>query len=306
MQAVSRLALEAAAQQPPDRRRRGRGEGCPVDLALEHGGERLGDRVAREELLGGQHLVQQNAERPHVGPAVGRLPGRLLGRHVRRRAEDRAELGPVSGGQRRGVHQRRRVRRAGGRPWRVERLRQPEVEDLDLPFSGQLDVLRLEVAMDDPLLVGLLEGLGDLPGHRQGLVEGKGAGLQPFRQGGALDQLHDQGAHPARLFEPEDRRDVGMVQLGEQPCLALEARQTLGVGGEGRGQHLDRHLTLEPGVAGAIHLAHATLAKLGGDLVSAEARAGGKGHLGAGIIAASSTPTRTVIRRRAPWASLVY
>ena len=39
----------------------------------------------------------------------------------------------------------------------------------------------------------------------------------------ALDELHDQGAHTVRLLKPEDRRDVGMMELGEELRFALEA-----------------------------------------------------------------------------------
>ena len=91
-----------------------------------------------------------------------------------------------------------------------------EVEDLDLPFEGSLDALGLEIAVDDPLLVGFLEGLGDLAGDEEALVEGKGAVLEALRESRALDQLHHQRAHAARFLEAEDPGDVGVLELGEQ------------------------------------------------------------------------------------------
>ena len=69
-----------------------------------------------------------------------------------------------------------------------------------------------------------------------------------------------------------------MVELGQELRLALEAREALRVRGEGRGQDLDRDLALELRVGGAVDLAHAALAELGGDLVGAEAGSRAEAH----------------------------
>ena len=52
--------------------------------------------------------------------------------------------------------------------------------------------------------------------------------------------------------------------------LALEAGAHLGVRGQVRRQHLDRHVAPEPRVVGAIDLAHAARAERGEDLVGTE------------------------------------
>ena len=57
-------------------------------------------------------------------------------------------------------------------PYGIERLRQPEVQDLDDAIQPQLDVGRLEVAMDDALLVRGVERAGNLPRNRQSGSEG--------------------------------------------------------------------------------------------------------------------------------------
>ena len=131
---------------------------------------------------------------------------------------------------------------------------------------------RLQVSVDDSLLVRLFESLGDLARERQGLIQGKGTRLEPLRQGRALDQLHDERACSFGFLEPEDRRDVRMVELGEQLRLALEPRQPLRVLCERRRQHLDRHLALEPGVGRPVDLPHSAFANFGGDLVAADLR----------------------------------
>ena len=47
---------------------------------------------------------------------------------------------------------------------------QAEVQDLDPVIRGDLDVRRLQIAMDDPLLVGLLQPFGDLAAQRNALT----------------------------------------------------------------------------------------------------------------------------------------
>ena len=65
-----------------------------------------------------------------------------------------------------------------------------------------------------------------------------------------------------------------MIQRGRGARFLLEAAQTIGVGGEGRGQHLDGDIAPEPRIARAIHLAHAPGSDEGDDLVRAETAPG--------------------------------
>ena len=58
---------------------------------------------------------------------------------------------------------------------RSKRLGQAEVEHLHGAVGPHLDVCRLEIAMDDALLVRGFERLGDLPRDRQRLGERKRA-----------------------------------------------------------------------------------------------------------------------------------
>ena len=69
------------------------------------------------------------------------LAPHLLRRHVAHRAHDRARLGACC----------RRLSAGAGRA--VGQLGQAEVEDLHEAVAGEEDVLRLEIAVDDPLLV---------------------------------------------------------------------------------------------------------------------------------------------------------
>ena len=62
---------------------------------------------------------------------------------------------------------RRRHKAADRGDLLVQRLGQAEVEDLGGPVRGNLDIGRLEVAVNDTLGVRCLDGLGDLAGDRR-------------------------------------------------------------------------------------------------------------------------------------------
>jgi hypothetical protein len=62
-------------------------------------------------------------------------------------------------------------------------------------------------------------------------------------------------------------RDVGVIERGERFRLPLETCDAIRIGGEGLRQDLDRDVTVEFGVAGAVDLAHSTFADLRKDFV---------------------------------------
>jgi len=161
------------------------------------------------------------------------------------------------------LRQRRRVREVGygSGGFAGERLRETEVEHLELPVGPQLDVRGLQVPVDDAALVGLLEGFGDLTGRVEGLVDRQWATPEAFRQILTLHELEDEERPPRGFLETVDGGDPRMVQGGEELRLPPEAGEALGVAADGLGQDLDRYLAAELLVGGAIDLPHPTLAE---------------------------------------------
>ena len=102
---------------------------------------------ARERHLTGDRLDEHQRQRVHVAAAVERLAPRLLGRGVAGGAEHRAgRLGPP---------------RLGDGPG------QPEVGDAQPAVGAEQQVRRLDVAVDEPLAVGVVERPRRLEAHQQ-------------------------------------------------------------------------------------------------------------------------------------------
>jgi hypothetical protein len=96
-QALARILFERAPNHLRDGMRRGRRDARPVRLFADHRDDRVGDVLAVEGLLAGQHFVQHAPERPDVSAFVHGLALGLLRRHVGRGPEDHAAHGHRGG-----------------------------------------------------------------------------------------------------------------------------------------------------------------------------------------------------------------
>jgi hypothetical protein len=122
-----------------------------------------------------------------------------------------------------------------------------------------------------PHLVRRLETLRNLLCDLEGLVNWDPSALQTFRQILAFDELEDEEGLAVRLLEPVDRRDVGMVQRGEEMGLALETGEPLGVPGHVGRKRLDGDLAAELRVGGPVDLPHPPGPEGSQDLVGTDA-----------------------------------
>ena len=132
--------------------------------------------------------------------------------------------------------------------------------------------------MDDPLLMRGLKRIGDLLRDRQRLVQRQRPTRDPPLQILAFDEFEDKRRYASGLFNPVNVRDVRMIKRGEDLRFAAEARETVGIVGDGRPQDFDCDVAIQLRVASTVDLAHSARANGGKDLVWAKARAGGKGQ----------------------------
>jgi len=198
-----RVALPAILGQAPgddgvDRRRDlrhqpARGRGLLVQDLEQHG---AGRRVV-ERADAGEHLVQSAAQREDVRAAVHFMPLNLLRGHVGRRAHQ-----PLGQGDRRLALQ----------------TGSAEVAQLDRAVAGPEDVGGFDVAVDDPVGVGISQRLGDLAGDAGGFVERQGTPAEEHvPQVLALHVFHDDRGQPAVGDNVVDRDDVRVLEPGGRP-----------------------------------------------------------------------------------------
>ena len=146
---------------------------------------------------------------------------------------------------------------------------QAEVGDPDGPLVVEQQVRRLDVAVDDPLGMGVGQRLGDLdadprrlavvePGRRARRLPA--ALLQHGVEPAAGDVLHDVEMPPLLLADAEDRHDVGVVQPSGGPGLAAEPGQVAVLG-----QELQRHVAVERALVRLADDPHAAPADLADD-----------------------------------------
>jgi hypothetical protein len=72
----------------------------------------------------------------------------------------------------------------------------------------------------------------------------------------------------------EERADVGMMDLRDEPGFALEAGEAIGIVGKCCWEHLDGDLSSKASVARPINFAHGAVTQQAHNLISPEAVAG--------------------------------
>jgi hypothetical protein len=123
--------------------------------------------------------------------------------------------------------------------------------------------------VDNALLVGGFEGIGDLAGDRERLVQRDRACFDPLGQRRPLYQLH----HQVVGTDVIDLADVGVIQRRHRARLALETVS------EALRRNLDRHIASHARIEGAVHLTHAASTERRQNLVRAEMCPGRDGHM---------------------------
>ena len=148
--------------------------------------------------------------------------------------------------------------------------RQTEIEDLDSPVTCDEQVLRLQVAMDEPAIVRRAQPTRRLARILDGLALGQRARDQRLAQRFAFQQLDHGIRGSVVLAEIVDRQDVRVRQRRDGPSLPLETRRRIGIRAQRIRQHLDRHVAAQPRVARTVDLAHPAGAQHPDDLVVSE------------------------------------
>jgi hypothetical protein len=160
-------------------------------------------------LLARQQVVQQHAERVHIGDGADPFAAHLLGARKARSPEALVQPGLV-------------VELAS--PLGIEQLRDAEIEQLGRAVGRHQDVGRLDVAVDDQVLVRVLNGRADLLEESQPLLRPQVLALAIEVEADAIDIFHHQVRHalPGRAAV-QQAGDVRVVEVGEDLPLGAKA-----------------------------------------------------------------------------------
>ena len=178
----------------------------------------------------------------------------LLWRHVARRAEN------LSGAGHHG-------------DFGFQRFGEPEIGDVDVVGFIDQDVLRLQVAVDDALVVGSFEGGAHLAGEFEGAVEGEASFV--VDQAGkiaAFDEGHGDELDAADVAQIVYAEDVLLRDLAGQQELLFEALHGLRIGGQLGTDEFEGDGAAEFVVVGLVDGAHAAFAEQGLDAVAGAER----------------------------------
>jgi hypothetical protein len=141
----------------------------------------------------------------------------------------------------------------------------PKVHDLHDAVLADHDVLGLDVAVDDAVLVGRGQTVRRLRADFQHLLLGEGRALIAQRL--PVHMLHDDEELAVMLLDVVDGANVRMVERRRRACLLQKARPCIRLCRHLRREKFQRDFAIEFGIDGEIHLAHAARAEVLKDLV---------------------------------------
>ena len=178
----------------------------------------------------GQQFVEQHPEAVDVAARINVQPAhlRLLRTHVGRRADELVQL------RVNGVVRQATFRRLGDAEINHLRHRHSVVQRHE-------DVRRFDVAMDDSLLVRVLDGLADLDEQIEPFLGGEIGLIAVIRDANAAHQLHheERPTHVGRA-RIQHLGDVGMIHHRQRLPFGFEPRDNL-LGVHAQLDYLERH-----------------------------------------------------------------
>ena len=142
-----------------------------------------------------------------------------------------------------------------------ELLGETEVEHLYVAIAGDHDVRRLEVPMNDALLMRRVDGLGDLGPNFQDIGKPQRTRSHFLLEGHAFDVLHRDIGLAVRLADLVDLANVGMVQGGRRLRLAQESLARHSVPLELFREELEGYLAVQNAVLSEEYLSHSPTAE---------------------------------------------
>jgi hypothetical protein len=282
LESVARVALHRAQQYLLESARDVRTvDARPIGRLGEDAREHLAQVRAAVRRPAREQRVERRSGRVHVAALVDLAALDLFRRGVDRRAEEGSRL--------RQLHVR------------VERARESEVADLDVPVLGDEAVRGLDVAVQHARAVRRVEPLQQLDRPAHGLAHRDArALLDHLLERLSAHELHRDRGRALELVRAVDEHAARVRDRGGQHGLALETLERLVRGDELRRQHLERQFAARAQLAREVDHAHPAPAELAHDLEAVRAarerrlRALGRPFQGGGIVSVRQMPTQSI------------
>ena len=132
--------------------------------------------------------------------------------------------------------------------------------------------------MRDVMFVCRGETVGDLNRIIEHRTWRQRSRIHPLAERLALEKLGDDPGRPLMHPDIVNGEDIRVIQAACRAGFLFESTLAFGIAREGRGQELDRDITLQLRIARAIHLSHAADAETSKELESANSIARGTAH----------------------------
>ena len=139
----------------------------------------------------------------------------------------------------------------------AQQLCQAEIGQFHTAFLVDEDICRLNVAVDDPFVVGVLERIANLWDDNQRFGGREFGGLFHLAQVHAVHIFHDEIEQAIGFAKLVDGDDVGVVQLGQCAGFAQEPLGKFRVAAQLRRQDLQGNDPVELFLPSLVHRAHA-------------------------------------------------
>ena len=186
---------------------------------VKDGIENGGGCCAPERRRPRTHFVKHRAKRKKIGARVEIFSHRLFRRHVHHSTHGRPgraeQILFKRGGQRRGG-------RSGKHLLLRQDLSEAEVEYLGLSAAGAKNICRLDVAVDDSLCMGRIQGIRDVDADLEQIIRRQWTTRDPVFQRLPIQKLHGDEMPSLIFVNFIDRADVGMIERRSCACLALK------------------------------------------------------------------------------------
>ncbi len=194
-------------------------------------------RVGIERWLPGDEFVKDNPQGVNIAGCRGGQPLALLRRHVSRGADQRAGSGELR---------------------LAEDVGDAKIGQHDAAILGEKHIGRLDIAVKNALLMGVIQRRGRLLDNMQSFEKWKSAlgRLDALFERTTVDEFHHHVITIILNVKVIHLNDVGVAQRGDGFGLTLKTSEKILPFGQMTIEHLNRCVAFQAGMIGFIYLGH--------------------------------------------------